>query len=87
MKSIVLLILLSGIIMIVMGYYREYSKCPNPIIEYRFIPRTFYDEQLSTPNLIKQFSSIFEDENVWLKDRNIKTPTKGSNENFYTKIV
>ena len=87
MKSIVLLILLSGIIMIVMGYYREYSKCPNPIIEYRFIPRTFYDEQLSTPNLIKQFSSIFEDENVWLKDRNIKTPTTGSNENFYTKIV
>ena len=86
MKSIVLLLLLFGIIMIVMGYYREYSKCPNPIIEYRFIPRTFYDEQLSTPNLIKEFSSIFEDENVWLKDRNIKTPVKGSNENFYTKI-
>jgi hypothetical protein len=72
--------------MIVMGYYREYSKCPNPIIEYRFIPRTFYDEQLSTPNLIKQFSSLFEDENVWLKDRNIKAPSKGTNENFYAKL-
>jgi len=86
MKSIVLLLLLFGIIMIVMGYYREYSRCPNPIIEYRFIPRTFYDEQLSAPNLIKQFSSLFEDENVWLKDRNIKPPSKGSNENFYTQI-
>jgi len=72
--------------MIVMGYYREYSKCPNPIIEYRFIPRTFYDEQLSTPNLIKQFSSLFEDENVWLKDRNIKSPTKGTNDNYCTKL-
>ena len=84
MKSIVLLLLLFGIIMIVMGYYREYSKCPNPIIEYRFIPRTFYDEQLSTPNLMKEFSTMFEDDNVWLKDRNIIKPSKGSNENFYT---
>lgn len=86
MKSIVLLLLQLGIIMIVMGYYREYSKCPNPIIEYRFIPRTFYDEQLSTPNLMKHFSSMFEDENIFLKDRNISKPIKGTNENFYTPI-
>jgi hypothetical protein len=86
MKSIVLLLFQLGIIMIVMGYYREYSKCPNPIIEYRFIPRTFYDEQLSTPNLMKQFSSMFEDETVFLKDRNITKPIKGSNENFYTRL-
>lgn len=86
MKSIVLLLCQLGIIMIVIGYYREYSKCPNPIIEYRFIPRTFYDEQLSTPNLMKQFSSMFEDETVFLKDRNIKKPVKGSNENFYTRL-
>lgn len=72
--------------MIVMGYNREYSKCPNPIIEYRFIPRTFYDEQLSAPNLMKQFSSLFEDENVWLKDRNIKDPKSGSTENFYERV-
>jgi len=86
MKSIVILLLIIGIIMIVMGYNREYSKCPNPIIEYRFIPRTFYDEQLSAPNLMKQFSSLFEDENVWLKDRNIKDPKSGSTENFYERV-
>jgi len=86
MKSVVILLLIIGIVMIIMGYYREYSKCPNPIIEYRFIPRTFYDEQLSTPNLMKQFSGLFEDENVWLKDRNIKQPTSGSTENFYTRL-
>jgi len=72
--------------MVVLGYTNEYRKCPNPIIEYRFIPRSFYDEQLSTPNLMKEFSSMFEDENVWIKDRNIDPPKNNSNGNFYTKL-
>ena len=86
MKSIVLLLFFTGFMFVILGYQKQLNILPNPKIEYRYIPRTFYDEQLSTPNLIKQFSSLFEDENVWLKDRNIKPPSKCTNENFYTKL-
>jgi hypothetical protein len=69
MKSVVAFLFLIGVIMIVLGYQKEYKKCPGPAIEYRFIPRTFYDEQLSSPNLLKEFSAMFEEENIWIKDR------------------
>ena len=66
MKSIVILLFMVGVIMILIGYTRQYSICPNPRIEYRYIPRTFFDEQLSSPNILKQFSSMFEEENPWI---------------------
>jgi len=90
MKSIILLLFMIGVIMVIIGYTRQYSVCPNPRIEYRYIPRTFYDEQLSSPNILKQFSSMFEDENPWIMDRNIY-PTSSDNttiknKNFYNEI-
>jgi hypothetical protein len=78
-----------GVIMVIIGYTRQYSVCPNPRIEYRYIPRTFYDEQLSSPNILKQFSSMFEDENPWIMDRNIyptASDTTIKSKNFYNEI-
>lgn len=86
MKSIVILLFLIGIVMIMVGYTRQYSICPNPRVEYRYIPRTFYDEQLSGENVLKQFSSMFQDSNPWMKDRTIKITSKADNSNFY-KLV
>ena len=69
--------------MVVIGYSRQYSQCPNPRIEYRYIPRTFYDEQLSSGNVLKQFSSMFEDENPWLMDRSLKESKTNTYSNFF----
>lgn len=87
MKSIVILLFMIGVIMILVGYTRQYSICPNPRIEYRYIPRTFYDEQLSSTNVLKQFSSMFEEQNPWIKDRNIDLTEKIDNSNFYKSIA
>ena len=83
MKSIVILLFIIGVIMILVGYTRQYSICPNPKIEYRYIPRTFYDEQLTNQNILKQFSSMFQDENPWVVDRNINTKENLDTSNFY----
>jgi hypothetical protein len=60
MKIVILFILLIGIILLVSGYLELYfkSKELKTEIEYRFIPRTVYD-QLETNNLEEQFSYMF----------------------------
>ena len=52
MKSLALLILLIGIILITLGYSKTSLKCPPPKVEYRLVPHTFYDEQMSNQNLM-----------------------------------
>ena len=51
MRSLSLLFLIIGIIFITIGYNEKVSKCPLPKIEYRYIPRNFYEEQNSQVNL------------------------------------
>lgn len=50
-KSLALFILLIGIILITIGYSKTTLKCPPPEIEYRLVPRTFFEEQMSNQNL------------------------------------
>jgi len=85
MKSLILVLLMVGIIMIVVGYNRQFLVCPNPKIEYRYIPRTFYDEQLTGGTVMKQFSSMFADENPWIVDRKIKREKENIYSEFFTK--
>ena len=65
MNSIVLLLFLIGVIMITIGYTKTTSDCPLPKIQYRFIPRSFYDEQLSPDNVTSQFQNMFSDSSPW----------------------
>ena len=83
MKSIVLLLFFTGLMFIILGYQKQLNILPNPKIEYRYIPRTFYDEQLSSGNVLKQFSSLFENENPWIKDRNIEADNVKDKSNFF----
>ena len=47
MRSIVLVILLCGIVMVSIGYSRMQFKCSPPRIEYRFVPRSFLEQQFA----------------------------------------
>jgi len=60
MKIIVLFILLIGIILLVSGYLELYfkSKEIKTEVEYRFLPRSVYDNMESN-NLDEQFSYMF----------------------------
>lgn len=83
MRSIVLLLFFIGLMFIIVGYQKQLNIIPNPKIEYRYIPRTFYDEQLSSGNVLKQFSSLFENENPWIKDRNLEAVNAKDKSNFF----
>ena len=65
MKSIILLMFIVGLVSITIGYVQNYRNCPPPQIEYRYIPRNFYEEQVSTQNLKNFYSDMFNAPSVW----------------------
>lgn len=73
MKSIILLFLFCGMFMIVHGIYEqkinEIEK--NPRIEYKFVPRTYYDEQLSMESSFgEKYDRMFQTASPWF-DNNV----------------
>ena len=51
--------------MIVVGYTKEVSKNENVKIEYRYIPRNQYEEQMQANNVTSIFSNMFQNKSVW----------------------
>lgn len=72
MKTIIIFILFLGVFMIVHGIYEQKLKAAeeNVKIEYRFIPRTLYEEQMNGNDLTLKMSDMFNKESPWY-DRNI----------------
>lgn len=58
-KPLIYLLLFAGVIFIVIGYAASKRECPPPVIEYRFIPRTFTEEQDSPVSLEDIYSKMF----------------------------
>jgi hypothetical protein len=71
MKSLVLLLMVVGIMMITVGYHQQmqanYKK--EKVIEYRYIPRSLYEEQMQPVNLQQSFSDMFKKDNVFIGRR------------------
>jgi hypothetical protein len=65
MKAIILILFIIGLISITIGYVENYKDCPPTQIEYRFIPRNFYEEQVSSVNLKNFYSDMFNAPSVW----------------------
>jgi hypothetical protein len=66
MKSIIVILSFVGIIAIVIGYINQIKQCPPPKVEYRYIPRTFEDEQNDPVKVSKIFRDMFEKPTPWL---------------------
>ena len=58
-----------GIVMFSIGYQRKIltNTKTRTIVEYRYIPRSIYEEQLSPINLQSTFNDMFNKEDVFLK--------------------
>ena len=65
MKSLILIIFIVGLVFVVIGYTENYKKCPLPKIEYRYIPRNFYEEQVTEHNLKNMYSDMFNKPDTW----------------------
>ena len=65
MKSISFLLFFVGIILIVVGYYRSLSKNNKyKEIEYRYIPKSIYSEQIQENQIMSKFKKMFEDKSI-----------------------
>jgi len=75
MKSIILLFAIIGIIFITAGYIKGNFQCPPPKIEYRYIQKSFEDEQdAPTPLMsISGIYSMFENDSPWIQDNSFAT--------------
>lgn len=62
MKSLAFFFFMIGVVFITIGYtelkYKE--KLKQKTIEYRFIPRSIYEEQLNPSNLKTSFEDMFQ---------------------------
>jgi hypothetical protein len=78
MKSLVLILLFAGVLAITIGYVNQVKSCPPPTIEYRYIPRTFAQEQDDPVKISELFNSMFTEPNPWI--RNFDTPGSSNTE-------
>ena len=71
MKSIILLLLVLGVMMITTGYHQKMQDTfkQEKIIEYRYIPRSLFEEQIEPVNLQQSFSDMFRKDNIFIGRR------------------
>ena len=67
MRSLVLLVFMIGIMFMYGGYIKAHEKCPPPRIEYRYIPRTFEEEQDDPVPLLNVFGKMFSNRTPWMR--------------------
>ena len=61
MKSLSFLFFVFGIVFLTVGYMNmKMDANKETLVEYRFIPRSIYDEQFVPRNLKQSFSDMFE---------------------------
>jgi hypothetical protein len=63
MKAIAVFLLFLGMILIVKGYYsNKYKKMAKPKVIVKYIPRSFYEEQMTDDEKLGEYyKSMFED--------------------------
>lgn len=53
--------------MVVIGYNKSNQICPANRVEFRYIPRTFEQEQEAPVPVLSVFGKMFQDEDAWMK--------------------
>ena len=77
MKLLILLTFFFGIILVIHGIYEEKIKSLSNMgkVEYRFIPRSYYDEQIFSNEFSSKFSNLFDEEqNKWSANQRLIEP-------------
>ena len=72
MRAFVVFFFVLGVFFIIHGIYEQKLKTieKNKRIEYRFIPRTYLEEQLEDDNISGKFSNMFQNAGPWF-ERNV----------------
>ena len=85
MKSIIIILLCIGVIMVVTGYNKSFHQSKEPKIEYRYVPRTFFEEQIKPTNVKQTFSSMFNSKSPFSRYTYEESDIKGLSNNTETQ--
>ena len=69
MKKLVLVLLVLGLIMMALGYQKKLltNMETKTVVEYRFIPRSIYEDQFENNKLESSFQDMFEKQDIFFK--------------------
>ena len=69
MQSLVLVLLVLGLIMMALGYQKKLltNMETKTVVEYRFIPRSIYEDQFENNKLESSFQDMFEKPDVFFR--------------------
>ena len=65
-KKLIYFLLFFGIILIVINLTSMYKQCPGERIVYRYVPRTFEEEQNSPIPVTELFANLFNQPDTWV---------------------
>jgi hypothetical protein len=71
MVGVVILLGIIGFISIIVSISRAYYRCAPSKVEYRYIPRTFKEEQENPIPVYDQFGNMFTESSPWFGSFNI----------------
>lgn len=67
MKSLVILFAFIGLVFITVGYIKSNQECPPPLVQIRYIPRSFTEESKINTPVLSIFGSMFKNTSPWDK--------------------
>ena len=65
-RFIVLILFIIGILFIVVEVTKSYNECPATEIQYRYIPRSFKDEQSEPIAINDLYGKMFDEPSPWV---------------------
>lgn len=70
MRAVILLLMFLGMAIVLHSIYEERIKHAREQvkIEYRFLPRTLYEEQMAQTDVLGQFKGMFDRATPWLPE-------------------
>jgi hypothetical protein len=66
MRSIVLFFTFIGVILITVGYVKTNMKCPPPLVQFKYLPKTFDEEQNRPLPITNVFGKMFSADTPWV---------------------
>ena len=67
LKSISFFLLFTGIVFVAIGYIQQEKLNVPPRVEYRYVPRSFEEEQSVDTPILSVFGQMFSDRGPWQK--------------------
>lgn len=71
-----------GLFLVIISLVKSYNPCPPPRIIYRYVPRTFIEEQENPIPLDDIFYSLFNDKTPWIASVDVERRKTDIGENL-----